>query len=49
MAQSLLKQDYKDDISLDDVFALVLETLSQNMDSATLRSEKCMHFFSVIS
>lgn len=41
-AQSLLKQEYKDDISLDDAIALVLKTLSKTMDSTTLGSEKRM-------
>ena len=36
----MLKQEYKDDISLDDAIALVLKTLSKTMDSTTLGSEK---------
>lgn len=43
-AQSLLKQEYKDDISLDDAIALVLKTLSKTMDSTTLGSEKRASF-----
>ena len=39
-AQSLLKQDYKDDISVEDAVALVLKVMSKTMDSTTLGSEK---------
>ena len=39
-AQSLLKQDYKDDISIADAVALVLKVMSKTMDSTTLGSEK---------
>lgn len=39
-AQSLLKQDYKDDISVEDAVALVLRVMSKTMDSTTLGSEK---------
>jgi 20S proteasome alpha/beta subunit len=40
-AQSLLKQEYKDDISVEDAVALVLRVMSKTMDSTTLGSEKC--------
>ena len=40
-AQSLLKQDYKDDITIEDAITLVLKTMSKTMDSTTLGSEKC--------
>ncbi|KAG8863513.1 protein with putative role during mitosis [Tulasnella sp. 330] len=39
-AQSLLKQEYKDDISLEDAIALVIKVMSKTMDSTTLGSEK---------
>ncbi|KIY50395.1 N-terminal nucleophile aminohydrolase [Fistulina hepatica ATCC 64428] len=39
-AQSLLKQEYKDDISAEDAIGLVLRTMSKTMDSTTLSSEK---------
>ncbi|PPQ92976.1 hypothetical protein CVT25_000177 [Psilocybe cyanescens] len=39
-AQSLLKQEYKDDISVKDAVGLVLRTMSKTMDSTTLGSEK---------
>ena len=39
-AQSLLKQEYKDDIKLKDAIGLVLRTMSKTMDSTTLGSEK---------
>jgi len=39
-AQSLLKQEYKDDISVEDAIALVLRVMSKTMDSTTLGSEK---------
>lgn len=42
-AQSLLKQEYKDDISVEDAVALVLRVMSKTMDSTTLGSEKCRH------
>ena len=39
-AQSLLKQEYKDEITLEEAIGLVLKTLSKTMDSTTLGSEK---------
>jgi 20S proteasome subunit alpha 3 len=39
-AQSLLKQEYKDDIAVKDAIGLVLRTMSKTMDSTTLGSEK---------
>lgn len=45
-AQSLLKQDYKDDITMDDAIGLVLKTMSKTMDSTTLGSEKRKSCFS---
>ena len=39
-AQSLLKQEYKDDIVVKDAIGLVLRTMSKTMDSTTLGSEK---------
>ncbi|EGO00172.1 hypothetical protein SERLA73DRAFT_180614 [Serpula lacrymans var. lacrymans S7.3] len=39
-AQSLLKQEYKDDILVKDAIALVLKVMSKTMDSTTLGSEK---------
>jgi len=39
-AQSLLKQEYKDDISLEDALGLALRVMSKTMDSTTLSSEK---------
>lgn len=41
-AQSLLKQDYKDDITLKEAKELAAKVLSKTMDSTTLSSEKCM-------
>ena len=41
-AQSLLKQEYKDDIEVKDAIGLVLRTMSKTMDSTTLGSEKCV-------
>lgn len=43
-AQSLLKQEYKDDISIEEAIALVLKVMSKTMDSTTLGSEKRMFF-----
>jgi 20S proteasome subunit alpha 3 len=43
-AQSLLKQEYKDDITVKDAIGLVLRTMSKTMDSTTLGSEKREHF-----
>lgn len=40
-AQSLLKQEYKDNISVDEAIGLVLRVMSRTMDSTTLGSEKC--------
>ncbi|RIA96441.1 proteasome subunit alpha type-4 [Glomus cerebriforme] len=39
-AQSLLKQDYKDDITLEEAKELAAKVLSKTMDSTTLSSEK---------
>ncbi|CAG8607421.1 5964_t:CDS:2 [Rhizophagus irregularis] len=39
-AQSLLKQDYKDDITLKEAKELAAKVLSKTMDSTTLSSEK---------
>jgi len=39
-AQSLLKQEYKDDIKVEDAIGLVMRTMSKTMDSTTLGSEK---------
>jgi 20S proteasome subunit alpha 3 len=39
-AQSILKQDYKEDMSLHDAMELAVKVLSKTMDSTTLNSEK---------
>jgi 20S proteasome subunit alpha 3 len=39
-AQSLLKQEYKDDIEVKDAIGLVLRIMSKTMDSTTLGSEE---------
>ncbi|KAI9572191.1 N-terminal nucleophile aminohydrolase [Boletus coccyginus] len=39
-AQSLLKQEYKDDLGVDEAIGLVLRVMSRTMDSTTLGSEK---------
>lgn len=39
-AQTLLKQDYKDDISVQDAAELALKVLSKTMDSTSLTSDK---------
>src|SRR5712671_1636898 len=41
-AQSLLKQEYKDDITVEEAIGLVMRTMSKTMDSTTLGSEKRM-------
>ncbi|KAG9093185.1 hypothetical protein FRC06_011642 [Ceratobasidium sp. 370] len=41
-AQSLLKQEYKDDITLEDAISLVIRVMGKTMDSTTLSSEKLM-------
>ena len=46
-ATSLLKQEYKEDISVEDAIELVLKVMSKTMDSTTLGSEKRMSKFSV--
>lgn len=40
-ATSLLKQDYKEDLSLEDAKSLCLKVMSKTMDSTKLGSEKC--------
>lgn len=39
-AQSLLRQEYKDDMDLDSALKLAVETLSKSMDATSLDSEK---------
>jgi len=39
-AQSLLKQEYKVDMAVDEAIGLVLKVMSRTMDSTTLGSEK---------
>jgi 20S proteasome subunit alpha 3 len=39
-AQSMLKQDYKDDITREEAVQLALKVLSKTMDSTTLSAEK---------
>ncbi|KAI9314216.1 proteasome subunit alpha type-4 [Dichotomocladium elegans] len=39
-AQSILKQDYKDDMTVEEAKALAVKVLSKTMDSTTLNSEK---------
>jgi 20S proteasome alpha/beta subunit len=39
-AQSLLKQDYKEDCDLKEACAIAVKVLSKTMDSTTLSSEK---------
>jgi 20S proteasome subunit alpha 3 len=39
-AQSLLKQDYKEEMSLSEACTLAVKVLSKTMDSTTLSSEK---------
>ena len=41
-ATSLLKQDYKDDLTLEEATSLCLKTMSKSMDSTKLGSEKRM-------
>lgn len=38
--QSILKQDYKEDMSLEEAEGLAVKVLSKTMDSAKLTSEK---------
>lgn len=40
-ASSLLKQDYKDDLTLEEAKSLCLKVMSKTMDSTKLGSEKC--------
>jgi 20S proteasome subunit alpha 3 len=39
-AQTLLKQEYKEEVNLHDACELAMKILSKTMDSATLNSEK---------
>lgn len=39
-AQSILRQDYKEDLTLDDALKLVIKVLSKTMDSTSLTSDK---------
>ena len=40
-AQSILKQEYKNDMVLGDVVKLAIKVLNKSMDSTSLTSEKC--------
>jgi 20S proteasome alpha/beta subunit len=40
-AQSILKQEYKNDMELGDVVKLAIKVLNKSMDSTSLTSEKC--------
>lgn len=46
-AQSLLKQEFKDDIAFDDAVKLALKVMSKTMDSTTLSSDKRMFYHAV--
>ena len=46
-AQSLLKQDYKDEMTLKEACTLAVKVLSKTMDSTTLSSEKGTSFVSL--
>ena len=41
-AQSILKQEYKDDLTLDQALLLAVKVLTKTMDSTTLSSDKRM-------
>jgi 20S proteasome subunit alpha 3 len=47
-AQSLLKQEYKDEVSVDDAIGIVLRVMSKTMDSTTLGSEKRASFAHIL-
>jgi 20S proteasome subunit alpha 3 len=40
-AQSMLKQEYKEEITLDEAVGLTVKVLSKTMDTASLTNEKC--------
>lgn len=42
-AQSILKQDYKEDCDLKEACAMAVKVLSKTMDSTNLSSEKSEH------
>jgi len=42
-AQSILKQEYKNDMELGEVVKLAIKVLNKSMDSTSLTSEKCEH------
>jgi hypothetical protein len=41
-AQSILKQDYKDEVTLAEAGLLAVKVLSKTMDTTTLSSERCL-------
>jgi 20S proteasome subunit alpha 3 len=43
-ASSILKSDYKEDLTIDGALALATKILSKTMDSTQLGSEKCLLF-----
>ena len=42
-AQSILKQDYKDEMNLEEALMLAVKVLTKTMDSTTLSADKRMH------
>lgn len=41
-AQSILKQEYTDDLNVEQVLALAVKVLRKTMDSTSLTTENCM-------
>jgi 20S proteasome subunit alpha 3 len=43
-AQSILKQEFKEDVTLKEAQALAIKVLSKTMETTNLTSEKCIQF-----
>ena len=47
-AQSILKQEYNEEMDVKQVLRLAVKVLSKTMDSTSLSAEKCLYFFFLI-
>jgi 20S proteasome subunit alpha 3 len=47
-ATGILKQDYKEEITLDEACGLALKILSKTIETSTLTSEKCTLYYIVV-
>ena len=41
-ASGILKQDYKDDMTMDEAISLALKVIAKTMDATSISADKCM-------